>query len=118
MIKYDRFSKLPLIVRSFSYNNNGWVVGGGAAYLLGLTSEQPRDWDILIPLEEWYKACKSFPVGSVTNSFGGVKIKVDDIEVDVWGDSLSNFISTQNVWPNYAVHIKDFTYIHIHNDHD
>lgn len=108
---YDRFSKLPLVVRSFCFNHEGWIVGGGANYLIGLTNKIPRDWDILIPLEHWNVACKSFPKGSVTNSFGGVKIVNDGIELDVWGDSLSNFILTNHFHPGAVVNLKNFTFL-------
>lgn len=106
---YHRFNKLPLIVRSFCFQNNGWIVGGAAKYLLGIYTDPPRDYDILIPLEHWDKACKTIPLGSTTNSFGGIKLRVDGVEVDIWGDSLSNFIETQNTWPNYAVNLNQFT---------
>ena len=107
---YSRFTSLPLEIRTFCFQNNGWIVGGGAKYLLGHIDEKPRDWDILIPLEFWDKACKTIPVGSKTNSFGGIKLDVG-IEIDVRGDSLSNFILTQNRWPNYAVNLTSFTTI-------
>lgn len=116
MIVYHRFSTLPLLVKSFSFNNDGWIVGGGAKYLLGISHEQPRDWDILIPLENWDQACKVIPLGSKTNSFGGIKIKQDGIEIDVWADSLSHFINIQHFHPNYAINLKSFNYIVMNNE--
>jgi hypothetical protein len=110
-VVYDRFSHLPFIVRSFCFNHDGWIVGGGARYLLGLDNKEPRDWDILIPLENWNQACKNFPKGSLTNSFGGVKVFGDGVEVDVWGDSLGNFILTNDFYPSAAVNLKNFTFL-------
>lgn len=117
-INYLRFCTLPMPVRSFCFNNNGWIVGGGARWLLGIEHKSPRDWDILIPLENWDKACKSFPLGSKTNSFGGVKLLFEHgtIEVDVWGDSLSNYIQSQNQHPNYAVSLNGFHSLMFNNN--
>jgi hypothetical protein len=113
-IIYSRFSSLPHSIRSF-VGLHGWIVGGGARYLLGLEKEEPRDWDILIPLEYWDQACKLVPRGSKTNSFGGIKLNTDGLEIDLWGDSLSHFITTQNTWPNYAVNLKTFASITMNN---
>jgi len=92
-------------------SHNGWIVGGGAKYMLGLTNEQPKDWDILIPLENWNEACKVAPKNSPTNSWGGIKLISGLLQVDIWGDSLSHFIVTNDLFPAYAVSLKGFVHI-------
>lgn len=93
-LEYDNLKHMPVIVRYLCFNHNAWVVGSAAFFLCG--GKQPRDWDIIVPLIEWPRACKSFPVGSTTNNFGGVKIKSEDTEIDVWAEDLGTFIQSQN----------------------
>jgi len=66
---------------------NGWIVGGSVDYLSGRSENIPRDIDIIIPLSEWPKASKILTAGKI-NSFGGVKIKDGDFEVNVWPEDI------------------------------
>lgn len=91
--KHERLKDLPVMVRALCFNHNSWIVGGAAKFLCG-HKERPRDWDVIVPLQEWTNACKLFPHGSKTNTFGGVKVKNDGFEIDVWADDLGTFFQT------------------------
>lgn len=111
-VKYKRVAELPVVVRGLCHSHGSWVVGGGARYLLGLTDETPRDWDILVPLAEWPVACKSMPEGTPTNSQGGLKLDLGPaLSVDVWGDDLARFLIQVPAayLPAYAVHPRSMT---------
>lgn len=110
-IVYGRVAAIPVVVRAFCFSNEGWVVGGAAKYLLGLTTEPPRDWDILVPLWQWGVACRSIPEGSPTNSHGGVKLTMDGVEIDVWGGDIGWFLGQVPSYPAYAVHPKTMTWL-------
>lgn len=118
-INYARVAALPLPVRAFCYSNDGWVVGSGAAYLLDLKEDLPRDWDVLVPLSEWPRACKSIPAGSETNSHGGVKVVIEEypprLIMDVWGDDLARFLVQipASMLPAYAVHPRTMTFLQV-----
>lgn len=94
---YERLRDIPLIVKTATYNHDGWVVGGSAQYLCGLTSKV-RDWDVIVPPNEWAKLCKTFPYKSVTNTFGGIKLLENGVEVDLWPEELGlYFINTSGI---------------------
>lgn len=111
ILNYNKLAALPALVRSFCHNNDGWVVGSGALYLLDLKNDPPRDWDILIPFWTWGVACKTIPEGSPTNSHGGVKMKADGITVDVWAGDLGWFFGQVPSTPTYAAHPKSMTFL-------
>jgi hypothetical protein len=109
-IDYYRISDLPALVRSFCFSNDGWIVGSGAAYLLGF-NEAPNDWDILIPFWQWGEACRSIPRGMLTNSHGGVKIPIGNTSIDVWAGDIGWFLSQVPTMPAYAVHPKTLVFL-------
>ena len=104
-LKYKRLIELPAIVRSFCHNNDGWIVGGAAMYLLGLIDEKPRDYDICIPLHNWNRANKTVPRGTPANSWGGFKITEGDVEVDIWANDIGVVLADAHpeYLPLYAV---------------
>lgn len=110
-IKYVRVAALPTIVRTFCYSHDAWIVGSGAEYLLGLKTDTPRDWDILIPFWQWGIACKTIPEGSITNAHGGIKLKNDDVWVDVWAGDVGWFLSQVPSYPAYAVNPKAMIFL-------
>jgi len=108
-VKYDRLKFLPPVARTLCFNHDGWVVGSTAAYLIGINNEIQRDLDILIPFYEWGNACKIVPAGTPANSFGGFKLKSDDVEIDLWAGDIGWFIAQVPKKPVYAVQIKSYT---------
>lgn len=111
MIYYNKVAKLPPMVRSFCYNNDGWIVGSAALYLLGLKEDDPRDYDILIPFYMWGQACRSVPVGTPANSFGGFKMTDGGIVIDVWCGDIGWFLGNVPDTPSYAVNPKAMTFL-------
>jgi hypothetical protein len=115
---YRASTSLPSAVRSFTYGFEGWIVGGAAKYLLGLTQEPPRDYDIVIPLHRWHEASLTIPKGSRTNSFGGIKFVSDMVEIDVWGDDIGHYFANSDFPSNYGVYLPTWTYIESHKGQD
>jgi hypothetical protein len=112
VVSYTRVAALPAVVRGFCHSHGGWVVGSGAAWLLGLGQGRFRDWDVLVPLAEWPVACKSVPEGTPTNSQGGLKVALPGgMTLDVWGDDLARFLGQvpDAYLPAYAVHPRTMT---------
>lgn len=89
------------------YTHDGWIVGGAAKFMVGLTDKKPRDIDILIPFYEWGKASLVIPRGSMANSLGGFKVNVEDIEVDVWAGDIGWFLCHTSLVDDIAVNIKN-----------
>jgi hypothetical protein len=117
-IQLERMGKLPAMIRSFCFNNEGWIVGSGAMYMIGLKEDMPRDWDILIPFYEWGKACLSIPRNSPSNSFGGIKIISDEHEIDVWGGDIGWFLGQVPNYPAYAVSLSKLTTLEAHTGNE
>lgn len=93
-VYYDRIKDVPAVVRTLCFNHDAWIVGGAAEYLTGQGKTLPRDWDVIVPLQEWFKVSKIFPTGSVINTLGGVKIKENNTEIDVWADDVGRYFQT------------------------
>jgi hypothetical protein len=89
-IVYTRLRELPNFVRYLCFTHNSWIVGGGAKFLCGLTNNI-KDWDIIVPLIEWRYVSKSIPYQSKTNTFGGIKIIENNIEIDIWAEDLGSY---------------------------
>lgn len=77
----------PKLVCSLVYGHNAWVVGSGAKE----GSENPRDWDVLVPFQNWFEACFLIPKNAYPNTFGGWKCETDEGFVDVWPGDLGSF---------------------------
>ena len=115
VINYERTKALPRLVFQLSWAYDGWVVGSGARYLLGLT-ETCRDFDVLIPYEKWDQASLLLPNHARPNTFGGWKVCVDEQQtsVDVWPHSLERFfaralITKPGTHNQYAVQLSTYT---------
>jgi hypothetical protein len=111
ILDYNKVSVLPPLVRAFCFNNEAWVVGSAALYLVGLKPDVPRDWDVLVPLWSWGVASRTIPEGMLTNSHGGVKLKDGNTVVDVWGGDIGWFLAQVPSYPAYAVHPKSLTWL-------
>lgn len=85
-------SELPSLVRSWMLLHNGLLVGSGAVWLAENLDGVPRDFDVIIPPDQFHDACKlltGLPVS--INSFGGIKV-AGQISIDVWSMTLETFI--------------------------
>lgn len=116
VLNYNRVAALPALVRCFCFNNEGWVVGSGALWLLNLKDDEPRDYDIIVPFYQWGNACRVIPEGSPTNSHGGIKITTDSVKIDVWCGDIGWFFGQVPATPAYAVSPKTMTFLSASRD--
>jgi hypothetical protein len=68
------------------------IVGSFAKYMIG-ENVRPNDIDLLVPLEHWQTIAMLIPEKARPNKFGGWRFKVEGIEIDVWPDTLQNYLS-------------------------
>ena len=69
------------------------LVGSYAKKLCGEEIET-NDYDLLVPLECWQTIALLIPMDAKPNKFGGWRFKLDDgTEVDVWPDTLHNYLN-------------------------
>lgn len=84
---------LPRIVYQMTVHG-ALIVGSQAKLLVGDTKESPNDWDLLVPLEEWQTIALLIPESAKPNKFGGWRFLTDDNqEVDVWPDTVVNYLT-------------------------
>lgn len=86
------YKNLPIEIKRILLISEGWLVGSAPEKLLN--DEVPRDYDIVVPSAELFQlTCTLFAEYEVKiNTFGGLKIKMGEIEVDVWVEELGHFI--------------------------
>ena len=68
------------------------VVGSFAKYMVG-EDVRPNDIDLLVPLEHWQTIAMLIPDTAKPNRFGGWRFEVEGVEIDVWPDTLLNYLS-------------------------
>lgn len=96
---------LPTIVLNWLLNNRAWLIGSGAKSYL-MDGDMPRDLDIIVPPDQWQAVCRAIPrdIPIKINNFGGLKVKLEGIEVDVWPQHLDDYIAL-SPRPGYAVRL-------------
>jgi hypothetical protein len=68
------------------------IVGSYAKKLVG-EDVTTNDYDLLVPLDKWQTIALLIPPTARPNKFGGWRFKVQDhIEIDVWPDTLENYL--------------------------
>jgi hypothetical protein len=80
-----------------THNFGGWIVGSAA----DPNNTQPRDYDVVVPHSRWNAAAFLIPLDAKVNTFGGWKVTVNDIQIDVWPGELSWIMdrpATKFVW--------------------
>ena len=88
------------------------LVGSVAKKLCGDESiENPKDFDLLVPLEKWQTIALLIPQTARPNKFGGWRFKTSKgVEVDVWPDSLVNYLT--NCKSAYGGEVVALDFIH------
>jgi len=85
------------------------LVGSQAKKLMGEDIES-NDYDLLVPLESWQKIALIIPEYAKPNKFGGWRFKDDkNNEIDVWPDTLQNYL--QNCKSKYGDAVYAIDYI-------
>lgn len=83
-------SKYPAPVLTLCMNQGAWIVGSNA-----FDPSPDRDYDLLIPWHEWHTVAGfSAAHNPVANKFGGWKIRVGRVTMDIWPGDLS-WLATQ-----------------------
>lgn len=92
--------KYPNIVTKLTTLCDGWIVGSGA----NPDVENPRDYDIFIPIDNWLEASNYINQNAKINRMGGFKVISDGIEVDIWTGRMENILGSN--YFNFAYHPK------------
>jgi len=82
--------KYPKIVTKLTTLCDGWLVGSSA----DLENNNPRDYDVFIPINKWLEASNYIPQDAKINSMGGFKVICENIEVDVWTGKMEDFLAS------------------------
>lgn len=82
---------LPELVCKLCYSHGAWIVGGACV------SDEPRDWDVCVPLTRWKEACMLLPRDARVNAFGGLKAVSEGQTIDVWPAELGDLMTNEQV---------------------
>lgn len=88
--------KYPDLVTKLLNTCEGWLIGSSA----NPDYDNPRDYDVFIPIKYWSMACCLIPKDTKINTLGGFKCISDNIEVDVFTGNCEDFIN-KNKWFTY-----------------
>ena len=84
--------KYPELVTKLTNFCGGWLNGSAA----DPDHDNPRDYDVFIPLKHWQQASSYIPKDAKINRMGGFKCISDGIEVDVWTGLLEDIVTTNH----------------------
>lgn len=91
--KRKPYMDLPTVAKQMCFLFDGVVLGSSAEKLYkGYPLGPLDDIDIVIPFDQWTKACKIIPGNAKVNSFGGFKFEDGGISVDVWMDDVTRVL--------------------------
>lgn len=88
---------LPRFVVTLLTTYRGWLVGSAGAYLAGDTDVQPKDFDVIINPDAWCDVMRSVQTQMECpdfNTFGGLKVRVDGHNIDIWPARLEDMVTT------------------------
>ena len=88
--------------------HGAYIVGSYAKFLVG-EDVTPTDFDLLVPLEKWQTIALIIPEDARPNKFGGWRFEVDGFEVDVWPDTVENYL--RNCKSKYGGNVHAVDYI-------
>lgn len=75
--------RLPKLVSKFCNGHGAWIVGSGAR------DTEPKDWDVVVPFNEWKQAALLVPENAKPNSFGGWRcVDHRGNHIDIWPADL------------------------------
>lgn len=88
------------------------LAGSQARKLAGEVGVEPNDFDLLVPLERWQTIALLIPPSARPNKFGGWRFMTDHgderVEVDVWPDSVYNYLANCKANDGERVCVVDF----------
>jgi|WetSurMetagenome_2_1015567.scaffolds.fasta_scaffold202402_2 hypothetical protein len=81
-------TKYPSLVCKLISICDAWIIGSSCI------KENPRDYDIFIPINSWKIACKLIPETAKINRLGGFKCISEEKEIDIWTGEFSDIFLT------------------------
>lgn len=86
------YNKIPQIVKDILFKSEGWLVGSSIEKLL--KDEDVRDFDIVITDSDLYAKTISIYKENfmMFTTFGGIKLDINGVIIDIWHQSLSDFL--------------------------
>ena len=90
--------KYPKIVTKLTTLCDAWIIGSA------VVEENPRDYDVFVPIDKWLEASNYIPQNAKINRLGGFKMVCEGKEIDVWTGKME-FILTTNQF-KFAFHPK------------
>lgn len=93
----DVYKLLPQEIRQILILTHGWLTGSAVEKLKN--AESIKDYDILVSDPQLYQTAvaqlSSNPKYKMNvNTFGGLKFKHNDFEIDIWPENLEHHIAT------------------------
>ena len=88
--------KEPELVSKLFVLCEAWLIGGA------VDDDNPKDWDVWVPLSKWSIACGIIPKEVKVNRFGGFKINENGIEIDVWTSEFQEVIRSHKFTKAYC----------------
>ena len=94
---------LPDIVRVLCWDFDAWVVGSAA----DPGKSNINDYDVIVPPGNWLAVANILHLLPITaNSFGGWKVRLSAVTVDVWPCTINEFIARATTFPTYLYQPK------------
>jgi len=102
--------KLPRLVSQIVSFDSVFIVGGTAkAIATGNKEYLIKDIDVLVTnIDIWNDVALLIPKDAKVNSYGGWKFKTEEIEVDIWPESLEHHLKHGKVEFCGKVYAIDF----------
>jgi hypothetical protein len=99
---------LPRVVYQMAVHG-ALLVGSQAKLMMGELDEAPNDYDLLVPLDKWQTIAMLIPPDAKPNKFGGWRFTDEkDNEVDVWPDTLRNYLTNCKTKHGGSVYAIDY----------
>lgn len=99
---------LPRLVCKLSTKFGAWVVGSAA----NPNTEKPRDFDVVVPWDQWNLASTLIPPDATPNAFGGWKCKSGNNTIDVWPGDIAVALTHHRSTHAYQPHLGIRLYVH------
>ncbi|MEH7552844.1 hypothetical protein [Bacillus altitudinis] len=80
--KLYKNKKISFLLRSLTDVGDVWLIGG-AIKDIGLFNKKPKDYDFVLISDEDYYLPKIEGMKTLKNSFGGLKVSIDNVDFDI-----------------------------------
>ena len=88
----------------------GLLTGSQAKFMVaGLPPDTDKDWDIVVPFEDWVMVRGLIPMSCKPNGYRGWRFSLrGGVEVDVWPDDLRRFLAqaTRHSGDTYVIDFR------------